>query len=272
MPSAVNTYGRIDIDGNVNGNKLTTNGLILNLDAGNPKSYPGTPMGTPGNSSVWYDLSPKGNHFYLYNTPTFDAVTKSFNFNGIDEFGLDSTAFGYNVNKDYIINTHVNLNRYGLFTSPATDRTIEIWFRLNDNINQYGGLFAFQINQAGNIFYNGYGDSEGKFVWTWDDSSQSADSATNKTVQVGEWIQLVVLLRNPYYFSYYVNGELDKEEQQTTDLANAVDNFYWYIARESRFGYHLKCNVSIIRMYDRNLTPEEIKNNYNINKSRFGLK
>jgi len=275
MSSAVNTYGKINIDGNIETSRLTTNGLILNLDAGNPKSYPGPISGgvNKTNSSVWYDLSSRGNHFYLYNTPTFDASTKSFNFNGIDEYGLDSTAFGYNVNKDYIFDAYLNPSQYGLFTSPATDRTIEIWFRLNDTLLQYAGLFALQINQAGCVFYPGtLGGNQGKFCWTWDDSLQDGAAMTNKSVQVGEWIQLVVILRNAYYYTYYVNGELDKAEQQTTDLATPVNNIYWYIGKEQRFGYSLKCNVSIIRMYDRILTAQEIKDNYNVNKGRFGLK
>lgn len=273
MPSAVNTYGKINIGGNINTPKLTEKGLILHLDASNPRSYPGTPSGTPNNSSVWYDLSKRGNHFFLYNTPTYESNPGSFKFNGIDEYGLDATAFPYSTTKDFIFNTNINTAQYGLYTDPTTNRTIEIWFKLNDTLAQYAGLFAFQINQAGCVFYPGtLGGNSGKFCWTWDDSLQDGAAMTNKSVQVGEWVQLVVLLTNSYYYTYYVNGQLDKSEQRTTDLGNAVNNFYWYIAKEVRFNYHLKCNVSIIRMYDRNLTAEEIKNNYDINKSRFGLK
>jgi len=47
-----------------NGPRIVTDGLVLYLDAGNSKSY-------PGSGNTWYDLS--GNNFQgeLVNTPTY---------------------------------------------------------------------------------------------------------------------------------------------------------------------------------------------------------
>lgn len=270
MPSAINTYGRIDINGNINSPKLTTSGLLMHLDAGNPLSYPGKPSQTGPTLAAWYDLSPNGNHFYLYNTPTHDPNTKSFNFNGIDEFALDATAFGYNINKDYIFHTYQNTSRYALYTDPyTTERTIEIWVKINNTLAQYyTNLFGWVLNLSGNLMYVG----DGKYVWAWDDSLQSGVAQVNYTVQLGEWIQLVCLLKPYFQFGYYVNGQLDKDFQQTNTLATANPNNYWYLARDNRFGIHLACSVSIVRMYNRILTAQEIKNNYDNNKARFGLK
>lgn len=46
--------------------KIVTDGLVLLLDAGNRKSYPGT-------GSTWFDLSGNGYHFTLYNSPAFSS-------------------------------------------------------------------------------------------------------------------------------------------------------------------------------------------------------
>lgn len=43
---------------------IVTNGLVLCLDAGNPRSYSGT-------GTLWYDLSGEGNNATLYNNPTY---------------------------------------------------------------------------------------------------------------------------------------------------------------------------------------------------------
>jgi hypothetical protein len=45
---------------------IVSDSLALVLDAGNPRSYPGT-------GTAWYDLSGLGNHFTLNNTPTYNT-------------------------------------------------------------------------------------------------------------------------------------------------------------------------------------------------------
>lgn len=279
MPSAVNTYGKINFDGNINTSRLTTSGIMLNLDAGNPKSFPGTPSGVPntrGWSGNWFDLSPTGAHFYLLGGVTYESNPPCFTFDGIDDRSFDTTAYNLSTSIASIRDTFFPTSTGGptnkLSLTPAQDRTIEIWFRLNNTLNQYAGLFAHALNQSGCLMYPGTLGDLGKFVWTWDDSLQNGAALTNKAVQVGEWIQLVVVLRNSYYFTYYVNGQLDKAEQRTTDLATATNNPYFTIASDARFGYRLACSVSIIRMYNRMLTAQEILNNYNVNKGRFGLR
>lgn len=279
MPSAVNTYGKINFEGNINTSRLTTRGLMLNLDAGNPKSFPGTPSGVPNTKGYvgnWFDLSPRGNHFYLLGGVTWEANPPRFTFDGIDDRAFDTTAYPqtqfHASVRDTFYPTGPGPALNALALSPSMDRTIEIWLKLNNTINQYAGVFGMSLNQSGGIIYNGYSGNEGKFTWYWDDSLQGGVAATNKTVVLGEWIQLVVVLRNSYYFTYYVNGQLDKAEQQTSDLATATNTVYWTIANDARFGYKLACSVSIIRMYDRMLTAQEILNNYNVNKGRFGLR
>ena len=42
---------------NLYGPRIVTDGLVLHLDAGNRKSY-------PGSGSTWYDLSGQDNHLY----------------------------------------------------------------------------------------------------------------------------------------------------------------------------------------------------------------
>lgn len=66
------------------GPEITNDGLILCLDAGNAKSYPGT-------GSTWTDLSGNGNTGTLVNEPTFSTSNGGIiSFNGIDEYATVS--------------------------------------------------------------------------------------------------------------------------------------------------------------------------------------
>lgn len=70
--------------------RIVTDGLVLALDAGNPKSY-------PGSGTAWYDLSGNNFHASLKNSPTFVSFgnNKYFDLNGTDHYGAcDGTVPG----------------------------------------------------------------------------------------------------------------------------------------------------------------------------------
>jgi hypothetical protein len=59
---------------------VVTSGLILNLDAGNVKSY-------PGSGATWTDLSQNGNNGTLVNGPTFNSANGgSLVFDGVNDY------------------------------------------------------------------------------------------------------------------------------------------------------------------------------------------
>ncbi len=60
--------------------RIVTDGLVLYLDAANPKSYPGT-------GTSWYDLSGNGNNGTLVNGIGYDSNNRgSMVFDGVDDF------------------------------------------------------------------------------------------------------------------------------------------------------------------------------------------
>jgi len=59
--------------------RIVTNGLVLCLDAGNTKSY-------PGSGTTWTDISRRGNNGTLTNGPTFSSANKgSIVFDGVND-------------------------------------------------------------------------------------------------------------------------------------------------------------------------------------------
>jgi hypothetical protein len=218
---------------------ITTSGLILCLDAANVRSY-------PGSGTTWFDLSGNGNNFTLFNSPTFA--------NG---------AFTFDGNTQY-----ARIGSSGLNLAPTGIRTIEIWTKVITLpiAAGFGGLFGDQQNTTGILRVL----DSGKLIWGWDDGT-TGNSTIN--ISTGTWFQFVVLLDN-YKATYYYNGQLDKAETTNSDTA-AGNNNAWSIARQNRDFtgqfYYLNCEVSIARQYNRLLIAQEIFQNFNATRERFGV-
>ena len=68
---------------------LVTDGLTLNLDAGDSASY-------PGSGSTWTDLAGTADNITLVNSPTYTSGTPAyFTFNGSNQYGTGSGAMYY---------------------------------------------------------------------------------------------------------------------------------------------------------------------------------
>ena len=69
--------------------KVVTDGLVLALDAANPRSY-------VSGSTVWSDLSPNGNRGVLTNGPTFNSANQgSIQFDGTNDLCVTSTILNF---------------------------------------------------------------------------------------------------------------------------------------------------------------------------------
>ena len=74
--------------------KISTDGLVLCLDAANTKSY-------PGSGTVWSDLSRGGNNGTLTNGPTFNSGNGgSIVFDGVNDYvdcGVSNISLPINI-------------------------------------------------------------------------------------------------------------------------------------------------------------------------------
>ena len=95
--------------------KIVTDGLVLALDAANPKSYPGT-------GSTWFDLSGRNNHHSIIGSPTF--ANNRFTLNETQGFQKNSAMTGV-----------TNLNTVVIWYS--TTDTQELWVRGNNSGSVY---------------------------------------------------------------------------------------------------------------------------------------
>lgn len=124
----------INIKGLTNfGPHIVTDGLVLYLDAANPKSY-------PGSGNIWYDLSKNGINATL-NGPTF--VNNSFEFNG------DTATFSNPINQN-------NLEQEWTITS-AINISDKVSQRL---LNINNGLYVCYVQGNNSLLYLNGGDND----------------------------------------------------------------------------------------------------------------
>lgn len=227
--------------------KIITDGLVLYLDAANNKSY-------ISGSISWNDLTKNQNISTLVNGPSFNTGNGgSIVFDGVDDYGLISSndIFSYGTG-DFTWDVWVN----------ASSLTSNHYVIDHGNVN--GGTIAFQNVAAGagpsgiryynttiginvNLFYPGFGDINFFLTDQWFNLVASRISGTT------------YLYRNS---QLTVSGsDSHNYPTQQLTLGNAGSLVAPYNGK-----------ISNIKIYKgKGLTSEEVLQNYNSLKNRFGL-
>ena len=230
--------------------KIVTDGLVMYLDAANSKSY-------PGSGTTWGDLSRGGNNGTLVNGPTFSTTN-----NGM--FTLNGTNQNVSSNVGTILNIGTTISV-----------TFSCWIRYTVSAANYTGLIAkttstnpdtgFQMllytNKlscelaAGGVFI-GPGNIIGTTI-----------------LNTGQWFNTVLTInRNTNTVSAYVNGVLESSVTNASVSSNnltSTSNLLIGVERTS--GLFLNGNIASAQVYTVALSASEIAQNYNAQKSRFGL-
>ena len=136
--------------------RIVTDGLVLALDAGNSKSY-------PGSGTTWTDLSGLGNNGTLSTTYTHNSAEGFLKFSGS-----------------------------GVATIPSlllSNVTWEIFYRSNssDTFSQYGRILDF----GDTTISLGTAASYQLRMWTNAGGSRSTESALNGVAQDNTWHHLI---------------------------------------------------------------------------------
>jgi hypothetical protein len=227
------------------GPNVVTNGLVLNLDAANIKSY-------PGSGTVWRDLSGNNNSGSLVNGPTFSSA--------------NGGSIVFDGSNDY-----VNLGNNTV--APTTDYSYSCWFKTStvtgsilfgaDNCGDSGGNYAF-ISAAGNVSFRVIGGIS--LIIT--SSLQSNDNV---------WHNLTCIKTSTTMY-LYVDGNLANTGlTPSSGITNTTYVRYIGIRGgtlsnpSSCGGDYYSGSVASVVMYNRALSAAEVLQNYNALKPRFNL-
>lgn len=222
--------------------KIAIDGLVLYLDAGNPKSY-------PRSGNTWLDLSGYNNHGTLINGVGYTANNKgSFIFDGSNDY--------VDIGKPLVSN---NMN----FT---------ICILLKSNGIQNG--YTCPISQ-GHASYTGFTIQSGYPI-----SSMSFVAGNNSS-----W--------NGIPFNYHPGMELTYTFLTVTNSNNLLQTYKnsQYVANTTLNILHNSCsvnigrdtlntdanhrcfngNIPIVQIYNRALSADEVKQNFNALRGRYGI-
>ena len=230
------------------------NGLVLNLDAGNANSYPGT-------GTTWFDLA-AGNNGTLVNGPTYDTTNGgSILFDGVNDY--------------------VNLGPNFRFND--TDITYDFWFKVTDNSDVYHEIITLgSSNQSNSIS-----------LWKWRSGSNSGkvfaninivgitQTTLNSQLTGADILNTIVNYTavfkkesGVYKLYLYRNGVLDASTTSNVTSYN-MNNWANFEARigsgSSTYPELWKGNIYSGKVYNRSLSATEILQNFNNMRGRFGL-
>jgi hypothetical protein len=221
------------------GPNVVTNGLVLALDAANPKSY-------VSGSTTWNDLSGNGNNGTLQNSPTYNS-----SFNG----SIVTSGSAY-------ISTPLYL------PSPSTTpTTFEIVFKNNGSTGtNYGLIGSSQYVQYGFAVVLPY-PSLTQIRCTYNNSGSSSEFDVSYDSSV---VSMCTYIFNGTVRSVYRNGVF---LQSNTAGFNALASPNPIaIGAVGQGGYpNGQLNIYSTKIYNRALSASEILQNYNALKSRFNL-
>jgi hypothetical protein len=217
---------------------IVTNGLTLRLDASNLASY-------PGSGSTWTDIAGTAQNITLVNSPTYTSASPAyFTFNGSNQRGSGTGA-----------------------VLASTSYTKSVWFYLNayadNNIvsSATGGHYMFFGNVSDRTkLYAGNSN------WTVPDYLSHLQSTTSFSLNT--WYNATITFNTTDGMTLYVNGVFDKlyTSVKTAFTGDGSTNIAAFGT-----GNLLNGRISKVYCYNRSLTASEVLQNYNFDKSQYGL-
>lgn len=218
------------------GPEIVNDGLVLHLDAANLRSY-------PGSGTVWKDLSNSHKNDYLSNGPVYSPDAGGcLTFDGVDDY------------------SYVNFAGMPNFSAI----TINVWYYSNVNsstclvksmpfILHFKGA-GFYLRSSDNVSVSGY------LGW------QVSPSYNKWNMLTGTWDGSVMKL--------YINSNKQSNELSFTGgstgllLNNENISFGGYFNASQPY---TNGKISSAQLYNRALTAQEIQQNFNATRSRYGI-
>jgi len=226
--------------------RITTSGLVLCLDAGNRRSY-------PGSGTTWTDLSGNGNNGTLTNGPTFSSTEGgSIVFDSVNDYALVTSSAS--------------------IPTGASARTLSIWFYTNSTswADYVNSLFYYGSGNTGQSFgidMNPYPAIE---FFTWGGAGR--DLIFNTTfAQVG-WKNLTITYGGSTTCLIYENAVLTQTFNMSVSLNTTSSDVYIGAVNPSVLaGAYYDGRISSVSLYNRALSATEITQNFNATRGRYGI-
>ena len=230
-------------------------GLQNSWDLASERSYPSSGDNTPSGTTV-YDLVGSSN-LTVSGTPTFSNVDPGD--------GQGFITFADNQTSQYL-----SVSNYSI---PTAEATFEIWCRCNDT-SQNQALMSYAVSGDDNEYLLFHINASSG----WGLYGPSGAITSNQSVANQTWTQVVrTSFRSTGAEKLYHNGSnVYSSTLAAGTIFTAGGTLVFGQESDSVGGgfSSAQCwigDISIIRIYSRILSGEEILQNYNAQKLRFGL-
>ena len=211
--------------------RIVSNGLLMYIDAANTRSYSGS-----GNTALGLITGIDGTLV-----------------NGVGFTTANNGAFTFDGSNDYI-------NFGNSSAVQQSSGTLSAWAKASSPGGGYRGIIAKQ--GAYGLFYT---DS----VLVAYDWAADAPRSTGINIADNTWKNVVLTYQSGVSNGtrIYINGV--SVLTTTITILNQINNLFG--GAEANASQYAACSASSFNMYNRVLTAQEILQNYNATKKRFGL-
>lgn len=222
---------------------IVTDGLVLCLDAANRRSYPGA-------GTTWTDLSGNGNNGTLTNGPTFSAANGgNVVFDGSDDY------------VDCGNNSSLSLN----------GMTISAWIKAQSATSNYRFIVGDESLNGAPWNYRLYIKvSDGLLVYDMYNGSTIGSLTSTIAVNDNKW-HYVCGTRTVVNgaINLYIDAQLNKSGTDSSNRSTLGNKVWVGRSPYSNGSYPFLGNISMAQIYNRALSPQEIRQNYNATKGRY---
>jgi len=216
--------------------------LVLNLDAGDSSSY-------PGSGTTWYDISGSGLTGALTNGPTYDSANNgSIVFDGVDDY--------------------VDL---GDVLDISSNFTLSVWFKGNASQQPYVAIIA--KDASGNFGnYGMYADNGSNYVrFGFRDTGgtqREVNDSSYSDIKSGNWVNYIGTYDSSELKLYRNGVGISSASVNTTPQTN---NNSLAIGARLLNSYEFNGNISSVQIYNRALSASEVEQNFNALRGRYGV-
>jgi hypothetical protein len=243
--------------GTVSGNGIVTDGLVLSLDASNIKSY-------VNNGTIWNDLSKNNNVANLVNGTLFTTSSGgSIYMDGGNEY--------LRIPPSSNLSEYFSTNNFSIETVVKSDNVVYPRSRHPIYVNGTVTTTTPLGWSAGHTSTATYMQ-----IISGDGVNRQVTDISHNVVESTIYHRVFTINReNGVLTKYYVNGNYIGQANHTSVTGSIYDGITTDFQTGFVFGYvwgwRYIGDVYKISVYNKVLSSEEIQNNYNAIKTRFGL-
>lgn len=229
--------------------RIITDGLVLCLDASDIKSY-------SGSGTTWFDRSGNGKNGTLTNNPTFNTENKgSLSFDGVNDYVTCGPVLNFG-GPNSIGTILVWLKGVGPFFSNRRTDSTHGWIQCNIDSQR---LFVYIDARS----YTPYGE-----VFAAELSSTPFLSLSQQwnlcSIRINRPLNQYSVGINDYFTSYTRSFSVTDYFNFDTIEIGRMDNFFYGTS-------YFNGQIAQVNVYNRFLSNQEIKQNFNSTKGRYRI-